>query len=130
MIILTLRTDKPIAEIGIYDGSTKIAYRTWEAHRQLAESIHNKLKEVLVLQKLQWSSIEGIVCYQGPGSFTGLRIGLSVANALAMSNNAPIVATTNEQWTEDGIEMLLAGSSNKVVVPEYGQPVRITQQRK
>ncbi len=47
MIILTIRTDKPEAEIGLYDGEQQLAYEMWSAHRQLAETIHTKIKELL-----------------------------------------------------------------------------------
>jgi hypothetical protein len=46
MIILTIRTDKPEAEIGLYDDEKQIIYETWQAHRQLAETIHLKIKEL------------------------------------------------------------------------------------
>lgn len=130
MNILALRTDNPIAEVGLYVDSKKLVDESWEAHRQLAETLHKKLQSLLDTEQLTWRDINGIVCYEGPGSFTGLRIGMSVANALAMSNSAPIVATTGEDWIQQGIDMLLSGKGNKAVVPKYGQPVHITQQRK
>lgn len=130
MIILTIRTDNPMAEVGLYVDQEKMEYVTWEAHRQLAETIHIKLKDLLISQKLDWNKIDGIVCYQGPGSFTGLRIGLSVANALASSLHIPIVATTSEDWVASGISQLREDVDKRVVLPEYGQPVHITKPRK
>lgn len=130
MIILTLRTDKPEAEIGLYDGDHQIAYVQWEAHRQLAETLHLKIKSLIESHEKQWQDIQGIVIYQGPGSFTGLRIGMSVANALASSLPAAIVATTNDNWLTTGLARLLAGENSEVALPEYGQPAHITQPRK
>ena len=130
MIILTLRTDKPEAEIGLFDDRTQLTHETWQAHRQLAETIHFKIAAVLEMQKKTWADVQGIVAYQGPGSFTGLRIGLSVANALASSNDIQIVAKTGEDWIKDGIATLLEGNGSAVVLPEYGAPVHITPQKK
>ena len=130
MLILTLRTDKPEAEIGLYDDDKQLASYTWEAHRQLAETLHGKIKDLLSAQSMDWHDIQGIVCYQGPGSFTGLRIGLSVANALAASLPAPIIGATGSDWLADGIDTIMNEEDQKVVIPEYGAPVHITQPRK
>lgn len=130
MIILTLRTDKPEAELGLYDSETKLAYETWQAHRQLAETIHHKIEALLAGHGKTLHDIEGIICFQGPGSFTGLRIGLTVANAVAMSLSVPVVATQDKTWIEDGVARLRKGETDYPVLPEYGAPVHITQQKK
>lgn len=126
MIILTIRTDKPEAEIGLFDSTEKIAYEIWEAHRKLAETIHEKMDLLLDASDKQWPEVAGIVVFEGPGSFTGLRIGMSVANALAYSLHIPIVATQTDEWKEKGIARLLAGEHDEVALPFYGQDVHIT----
>lgn len=128
MLILTIRTDNPEAEVGLFEDQEKIAYASWQAHRELAETIHQKIREILDGRSLE--SLEGIVCYQGPGSFTGLRIGLTVANALAYSLAIPIVAVQGENWVRTGLEKLLAGENQKITQPEYGAPVHITSPKK
>ncbi len=130
MLVLTLRTDNPQAEIGLFEDGKQLVYETWEAHRQLAETLHTKLAEMLAEQSKQWSDIEGVVAYEGPGSFTGLRIGLSVANALAASYQLPVVGATGDTWIQEGSNLLIDGSKNTVVLPEYGAPVHITQPKK
>jgi tRNA threonylcarbamoyladenosine biosynthesis protein TsaB len=129
MLILTIRTDKPQSEIGLFSDNTKLAYESWEAHRQLAETIHKKIDELLESQQKDLSEVRGIVVYKGPGSFTGLRIGISVANSLAYSMDIPIAAETDE-WIESGIRKLLEGKSVNQAMPEYGSPVHVTQQKK
>jgi tRNA A37 threonylcarbamoyladenosine modification protein TsaB len=47
MIILSLRTDKPEAEIGLFEKNIELAYEVWQAHRALAETIHAKIDEIL-----------------------------------------------------------------------------------
>ena len=130
MLILTLRTDKPESELGLFDNETKLTYSTWQAHRQLAETIHSKIATLLQDQGKNWSDIQGIVAYQGPGSFTGLRIGLAVANALANSLGVKVVGTTGDNWVESGITSIKQGNGTDVVVPEYGAPVHITTPKK
>lgn len=129
MIILTLRTDKPESEIGLFDNDNQLAYIKWEAHRQLAETIHQKIQQMLNSQKTGWEDIEGVVFYQGPGSFTGLRIGASTANAIAGSLEIPVVATSGKDWLEFGIKALETGKNHKIVLPEYGTLPNITKPR-
>ena len=78
----------------------------------------------------EWHDVDGMVVFQGPGSFTGLRIGLTVANALAQGLNVPIVATQNPRWIETGVKRLIHGENDRVAVPHYGAPVHITPQKK
>src|SRR5579875_3211990 len=104
MNILILRTDKPQAEVGLYKDEEKQKYISWQADRQLSITIHKKIEELL-----EGAKPEGIVVYGGPGSFTGLRIGISVANALAYSLDIPIVAVGGPDWIENAIKKLASG---------------------
>ena len=130
MIIVTLRTDNPDAEIGLYDDEKQLAYETWQAHRKLAETIHRKLQDLLSSCDKDWQDIEGIVCFQGPGSFTGLRIGLTVGNALAYGLQIPIIATQNPSWIATGIKQPQGGTADPVALPLYGSPAHVTEQKK
>lgn len=130
MTILTLRTDKPEAEIGLYDGETQLGYESWQAHRELAETIHTKIKQLLEGYDKSWHDIQGLVVFEGPGSFTGLRIGLTTANALAQSLNIPIIASQNPKWIETGVKKLIRGENDRIALPFYGAPVHITPQKK
>lgn len=129
-MILTLRTDKPDAEIGLYDRMTQCDYLVWPAHRQLAETLHRTIADMLASQNLELTDLTGLIVYKGPGSFTGLRIGLSVANALAASYQLPVVATTGEQWITEGIRLHEAEDTMKLALPEYGSAPHITAPKK
>jgi tRNA threonylcarbamoyladenosine biosynthesis protein TsaB len=128
--ILTLRTDNPEAEIGLFHGSEKAVYEVWTAHRELAETIHKKLEEILNKSSILLEDVQGIVIFEGPGSFTGLRIGMSVANALAYSLEVPIIASAGKNWQQDGIQKIQSGKSDKIAIPEYGEAARTTKPRK
>jgi tRNA threonylcarbamoyladenosine biosynthesis protein TsaB len=130
MIILTLRTDKPEAELGLYNGQQQLAYETWYAHRELSVTLLQKIDDLLKANHKTLQDLQGIVGFAGPGSFTGLRIGLTVANTLAYSLRIPIVATNGEAWIATGCTRLETGEQGQLALPEYGSPVHITQQKK
>lgn len=129
MLILTIRTDKPDAEVGLYSGNQQLNYEVWQAHRELSRTIHAKIAELLSGQGKTWQDLGGIVCLKGPGSFTGLRIGLTVANALAYGLGIPVVAEQGA-WIEQGIVRLERGEHDALALPEYGSPAHVTLPKK
>lgn len=48
------------------------------------------ITEILEDNKLEFSDLSGIEVEKGPGSYTGLKVGASVANALGFSLNIPV----------------------------------------
>lgn len=130
MTIVTIRTDKPEAAIGLYSDTTQLTSVSWPAHRELAETIHVKLRDMLSEQHKDWADIQGVVFFKGPGSFTGLRIGASVANALSDGLGAVVVGASGENWINEGVSRLLAGEADKLALPEYGAPPHITAPKK
>ena len=128
-MILGIKTDQPEATICIFNDKTIEVY-SWQAHRQLSDTIHIKIQELLNKYNIEYKNLTGLVVFIGPGSFTGLRIGITVANTLAYSLNIPIVGTNGEDWFKTGLDMLKNGKNSQIIQPEYGAPVHITQPKK
>lgn len=129
-MILGLRTDKPEAELYLFNNAQQVDHLTWHAHRELSDTLLIKIDELLNTNTLNKSDLTGVIIYQGPGSFTGLRIGISVANALAYSLNIPIAAAAGETWIQKCLEDITHNNQPEVVIPEYGSEAHITQPRK
>jgi tRNA threonylcarbamoyladenosine biosynthesis protein TsaB len=130
VIILALRTDKPEAELYIYYSQKKTAELKWQAHLKLAETLNSKVTEIINKSSISLNDLQGIAIYKGPGSFTGLRIGMSVANALAYSQNIPIVTKSGSDWLEESIKDLLNSQNDRLATPEYGAPPHVTKPKK
>jgi tRNA threonylcarbamoyladenosine biosynthesis protein TsaB len=130
MLILSVRTDKPEAEIGLQNDREQQSYVKWLADRQLAETLHQKIKQLLDDNNLVYKDLQAILVYRGPGSFTGLRIGISVANAFSYSLGLPIVGSGGEVWIAEGVTKLIRGENEKQVVPEYGSEPHITRPKR
>lgn len=54
------------------------------------------IQKLLKKEKMNYADLEGIEVETGPGSFTGLRVGVSVANALGFSLGIPVNGKTQE----------------------------------
>ncbi len=128
MKALCIRTDNPTAELYVYDDDVQLGVVTWEGHRQLGETIHSQMRTILDRAGLSVHDLERVVVYKGPGSFTGLRIGISVANALAYGLGVSVVGTTGGSWITDGLHA--ADPEQPYVTPEYGAEPHITVQKK
>lgn len=130
MTILVIRSDKPEAELYIYADGQQLAATKWQAHLKLAETLNLQIAEILNKSSISYGSLDGIAIYKGPGSFTGLRIGMSVANALSYSLDIPIVARSGDDWLGQSISDLSQGQNDKTAVPEYGAPAHTTKPKK
>ncbi|HEY4047042.1 MAG TPA: tRNA (adenosine(37)-N6)-threonylcarbamoyltransferase complex dimerization subunit type 1 TsaB [Acidobacteriaceae bacterium] len=64
----------------------EFAGRTHSAH------LIPKIGQLLAAQKVKLSDLQAIVVVRGPGSFTGIRVGLSTAKGLAEAAKVPIIA--------------------------------------
>lgn len=130
-MILALKTDNPTAELIVADDKGDVIVREqWLAERRLAHELLGKLESILRQAEGDWSQLSGLVVFKGPGSFTGLRIGITVMNTIAYAQAIPVVGQEGDTWLPDGISRLARGENDQVVLPEYGAPARITSPRK
>lgn len=102
----------------------------WEAGRELARDMLGYLRDCLAQRQATLADITGIGVFRGPGSYTGLRIGLTVLNTLAAANGAPIIGATGDAWQTECLTRLEAGDNDQLVLPEYGGEANITKPRK
>ena len=128
-MILFLDTSTPTCHLSIVGGDWRHD-TTWEAARGLAKGLLGFLEQEISSQGKTWSDVTGLVVYRGPGSFTGLRIGITVFNTLAYANGWPIIGETGKDWQTKGLKRLEAGENEEIILPEYGGEANITKPRK
>ena len=128
-MIALLDTSTPTCRLTLVEGDERFVAE-WQAERQLAKGLHAWLRDRLTEHGKAWADIEGIGAFRGPGSFTGLRIGLTVLNTLADSLSVPIVGEEGSEWQDRALERLRAGQNDRIVLPHYDRDANITTQRK
>jgi tRNA threonylcarbamoyladenosine biosynthesis protein TsaB len=129
-MILTIKTDKPEAELRLYDSDTLTDEYSWVAGRELSNQIMIKVNELLAKNNLNLKDLGAVIVFRGPGSFTGLRIGVTVANTIGYSLNIPVIGGQGTDWIEQSITKVTSDDYSHPVSPIYGAPVNITKQRK
>lgn len=93
-MILAINTGNQDNSIAIF--SSSISYEViWESYKTQSQELLPKIDKLLRLNKVKFSNLKAIAVYQGPGSYTGLRVGIAVANLLAWSLNIPVIGIKN-----------------------------------
>jgi tRNA threonylcarbamoyladenosine biosynthesis protein TsaB len=77
--------------VGIIAANGHVVSRMVETQREQASLLIPLIQEVLEEAQSDFKAIDLIVCTKGPGSFTGLRIGLSTARTLGLALCVPVV---------------------------------------
>ncbi len=126
---LFINTSTPLCRVLLEVDETLHVYE-WQADRQLAKGLLGYVERCLGEHDKKLADIQGIGVYQGPGSFTGLRIGLTVMNTLADGLGVPIVGVTGEEWAAIAQKRLQLGENDHLVLPNYGADAHITKPRK
>lgn len=128
-MILLVDTSNNTAKLSFWAEDSFHDYE-WQADRRLAKELLLQLEKQLQKRDKTWKDISGIGVFLGPGSFTGLRIGLTVANTLADSLNIPIVGSSEGSWRETAVQRIQSGENDQIILPYYGSEAHITLPRK
>lgn len=91
MIILAIDTTSHAASIALINEERLIGEYTSNAKLSHLQKLIPMIEDLLEKCELSIEDVQGIAVSEGPGSFTGIRIGISTAKALAQVKNIPIV---------------------------------------
>lgn len=94
-MILTINTGSENNSIALYKPSKIEDEIVWQSYKTQSQELLPKIDKLLKSNKVKLSDLKAIAVYQGPGSYTGLRVGFSVANALAWSLDIPVIGIKN-----------------------------------
>lgn len=118
MLILALDTTTAAGSVALADGDTVLECRVGDPGRTHGERLPGEARALLDAHAIAVSDIDRYAVCSGPGSFTGLRVGLATIQAFALVNRRPVVtaptleaAAIAAAWGEaDGGRPELAGA--------------------
>ena len=111
MRILYVDTSSSFLYTSIYEDGKIIAHCNEEYGQSLSEVALPKIVEMFQNNDLSPKDVDKIIVVNGPGSFTGVRIGITISKVYAWSSNIPITTITSLE------AMALSSNNNKVHVP-------------
>ena len=114
----------------VWSGGEVVAHASEEMQRGQAERLAPMLKSVLDRASLAFSQLKIIAVTVGPGSFTGVRIGLSMAKSLALATGRPLYGVTTfalqmsvlspAVWRDGSVMIVLETKRDDFYVQMYG----------
>ncbi len=94
------------------DGNTVALKELNDGGYSHAEKLHEFIKTVLVDTNISISDLDAIAVSKGPGSYTGLRIGVSAAKGLCFALNVPLISVNTMQSLAQSVTF-----KNSYVIP-------------
>jgi tRNA threonylcarbamoyladenosine biosynthesis protein TsaB len=98
-LLLALDTSTSIASVGLFDGQRVVSETTWLAGREHSSRLLVEVEIALDRVGKTPNALTGLVVARGPGSFTGVRVALSVAKGMAAGLSVPL-------WGVNSLEVL------------------------
>ena len=90
-MLLCIETATKNCSIALWDGQQMVATRAERGDRFIhGERLHVLIKELLEEHSFSFNALTGICVGKGPGSYTGLRIGVSTAKGLCFASGIPL----------------------------------------
>jgi tRNA threonylcarbamoyladenosine biosynthesis protein TsaB len=108
-LLLALDTSTSSASVALFDGARVISETTWLAGREHSTRLLIEVEAALERVERTARELTGVVVASGPGSFTGVRVALSVAKGMAAGLGIPL-------WGVSSLDAI-AFSAGKVDLP-------------
>lgn len=139
-LLLHIETATKVCSVALSEGLNVLSLReSNDINYSHAEKINGFIEKVMTESDRTFSQLDGIVVSKGPGSYTGLRIGVSTAKGLAYALNIPILAvdtleamafgyrTKYEQASHDHLLPMIDARREEVYTAVYDHKGRCIQ---
>jgi tRNA threonylcarbamoyladenosine biosynthesis protein TsaB len=130
MLILALDTSMAACSVCVYDTDKSLAIGANQQFmdRGQAEALAPMVQEAMGLAGVRFADLDRIAVTTGPGTFTGVRIGLAMARGLGVALNIPIIGITslvaiaaNETETNLPIVVAVDARAGEIYFASYDQ---------
>lgn len=95
MKILGIDTSSMAASVAVIEDNKLICEYTINTKKTHSQKLMPMIENMLSLSDLNVREIDAIAVCEGPGSFTGLRIGMATAKAIAHVNDIPVIGVNS-----------------------------------
>jgi tRNA threonylcarbamoyladenosine biosynthesis protein TsaB len=116
--ILCIETSTKACSVALANNGELLAFKeSVDLDYSHAEQLNLFIEEVMKQAKIEFGQLNAISVSKGPGSFTGLRIGVSTAKGLAYALNIPLLSLETLESMAVGFSHGHVEESNELLVP-------------
>ena len=126
MNIVAIDTSSKALDISFVNGEGVFLNISLLGKERTSKNLIMALKRLLEFSNLTISDIEGIVIVRGPGSFTGLKLGMTLGKIIAYFEKVPIlgvdlfeIISFNYRYLMDNIEILIPSRKREFYYAKY-----------
>ncbi len=113
-IILNIETATTNCSVSVAQNGALLSIKEHDTpNYSHSEQLHVFMEEVLMEASLGFSDLDAIAISKGPGSYTGLRIGVSAAKGLCFALDVPLISISTLQ----SMAYQLTVSPNELIIP-------------
>ena len=118
-MILCLETATPVCSVALNDGCCTIGLRETEGQNAHSEKITDFIREVMETAEIDYKQLDAVAVSKGPGSYTGLRIGVSTAKGICYAADLPLMAIDTLEAMAYGMKAKLGSqiAENDLLIP-------------
>lgn len=106
-VILSIETSTSVCSAALHENGELLASKELHTPQSAATQLAVQIQELFIVTQLSKQAVSAVAVSSGPGSYTGLRIGMATAKGICFGLNVPLIAI-------DSLRVLAAGISNPV----------------
>lgn len=116
--ILNIETSTEICSVSVFENGKCAAYRESEPDRSHSKILGSFIKDVFEELNITNENLEAVAISSGPGSYTGLRIGVSLAKGIAYGAGIPLIAVDTLQIIAySALQKYTKNSDDYLIIP-------------
>lgn len=131
MIYLLLDSSNIDLSVGLSKDGKVLDYTSYEAWQCQSEYMIQEIDKLLNKHNITRNDITGVIVNVGPGSYTGIRISLTIAKVMCIALNIPMYTLSSLRALQKGAEpsiCLMNARSNRSYIGVYGEECLLKDQ--
>ncbi len=111
MIVLAISTSSPRGTVAVARGETLLSRIAYDGGTSHAERLSSAVDEALRVAGVERGQLQALACDVGPGSFTGVRVGVATCQGIAVGLGLPVLGVGSLEAMAHAARSDLAGAS-------------------